>query len=227
MLKKLLIKKQDELIEQLQDNQDNIIQAIQHDPTKAIAYDGKILPQIDWYKGFEDGDEGDSDEGDSDEGDSDEGDGDGDDDKPSTSKKKIGLFNLDNGMSKDFKDLLKANDYELPSKLFKEKQDVSETIKRVNGKIKRTEDYIKKHSTKEGKMRVKLKSIQKTTYARNENELPFYKDYLKRLEHIKAAPKYMKGTGYTQPKRNAYKISSGGQYGNLIIDVPKLMGQLH
>ena len=35
------------------------------------------------------------------------------------------------------------------------------------------------------------------------------------------------GTGYLQSKRNAYKISSGGQYGNLIIDVPKLMGQLH
>ena len=35
------------------------------------------------------------------------------------------------------------------------------------------------------------------------------------------------GKGYTQPKRNAYKISSGGQYGNLIIDIPRLMGQLH
>ena len=34
------------------------------------------------------------------------------------------------------------------------------------------------------------------------------------------------GQGYMQPKRNAYKISSGGQYGNLIIDIPKLMGQL-
>ena len=58
-------------------------------------------------------------------------------------------------------------------------------------------------------------------------------------EDIKLIPKYRNrikivpegkktiGTGYTQPKRNAYKISSGGQYGNLIIDVPKLMGQLH
>ena len=35
------------------------------------------------------------------------------------------------------------------------------------------------------------------------------------------------GQGYMQPKRNAYKISSGGLYGNLIIDIPKLMGQLH
>ena len=34
------------------------------------------------------------------------------------------------------------------------------------------------------------------------------------------------GTGYLQPKRNAYKIQNGGQYGNLVIDVPKLIGQL-
>lgn len=34
------------------------------------------------------------------------------------------------------------------------------------------------------------------------------------------------GTGYLQPKRNAYKVQNGGRYGNLVIDVPKLMGQL-
>ena len=28
-------------------------------------------------------------------------------------------------------------------------------------------------------------------------------------------------------KVQRYKISSGGKYGNLIVDVPKLMGQLH
>ena len=31
---------------------------------------------------------------------------------------------------------------------------------------------------------------------------------------------------YTQPKKNAYKISSSGKYGGLMIDIPKLMGQL-
>ena len=30
----------------------------------------------------------------------------------------------------------------------------------------------------------------------------------------------------TQPKRNAYKISKAGKYGNLTIDVPKVMGHL-
>ena len=31
---------------------------------------------------------------------------------------------------------------------------------------------------------------------------------------------------YTQPKRNAYKIQQNGQYGGLMIDLPKLFGQL-
>ena len=47
---------------------------------------------------------------------------------------------------------------------------------------------------------------------------------------IKIIPEGMKtikkGSGYTQPKRNAYKISSSGKYGGLMIDIPKLMGQL-
>ena len=50
--------------------------------------------------------------------------------------------------------------------------------------------------------------------------------YRNRIKIIPEGKKTI-GTGYTQPKRNAYKISSGGQYGNLMIDVPKLMGQLH
>ena len=48
-----------------------------------------------------------------------------------------------------------------------------------------------------------------------------------RIQIIEEGKKTILGTGYTQPKRNAYKISSGGQYGNLIIDVPRLMEQLH
>ena len=51
--------------------------------------------------------------------------------------------------------------------------------------------------------------------------------YRDRIQIIPEGKKTILGTGYTQPKRNAYKISSGGKYGNLIIDVPKLMGHLH
>ena len=51
--------------------------------------------------------------------------------------------------------------------------------------------------------------------------------YRERIKILPEGKKTILGTGYTQPKRNAYKISSGGQYGNLMIDVPTLMGQLH
>ena len=46
---------------------------------------------------------------------------------------------------------------------------------------------------------------------------------------IKGSPyliKKGKGMYYTQPKRNAYKIQQNGQYGGLMIDLPKLFGQL-
>ena len=48
-------------------------------------------------------------------------------------------------------------------------------------------------------------------------------------ETNKRKPHKKKGTGinkYIQPKRNAYKISQNGQYGGLIIDLPKLYGYL-
>ena len=58
-------------------------------------------------------------------------------------------------------------------------------------------------------------------------DIKLIQNYRNRIQIIDEGKKTILGTGYTQPKRSAYKISSGGQYGNLIIDVPKLMGQLH
>ena len=57
-------------------------------------------------------------------------------------------------------------------------------------------------------------------------DIKLIQKYRNRIKIIPEGKKTI-GKGYTRPKRNAYKISSGGQYGNLIIDVPKLMGQLH
>lgn len=51
-----------------------------------------------------------------------------------------------------------------------------------------------------------LSKIQETTYEQNEKEFPYFRDYLERLGHIEAAPKY-KGEGvrkYKQPKHNVY-----------------------
>ena len=57
-------------------------------------------------------------------------------------------------------------------------------------------------------------------------DIKLIQKYRNRIKMIPEGKKTI-GTGYTQTKRNAYKISSGGQYGNLNIDIPKLMGQLH
>ena len=54
-----------------------------------------------------------------------------------------------------------------------------------------SENYIKERSTKKGEPLKSLSKIQKTTYQRNKTEIPYFEDYLTRLEHIKAAPKYM------------------------------------
>ena len=55
-------------------------------------------------------------------------------------------------------------------------------------------------------------------------DIKLIQKYRNRIKIVPEGKKTLVGEGYTQPKRNAYKISSGGQYGNQIIDVPKLMG---
>ena len=60
-------------------------------------------------------------------------------------------------------------------------------------------------------------------------ELDTLRKYRKTIDDIKNSWKYRttKGSGiYTQKKRNAYKIDQNGQYGGLIIDLPKLFGYL-
>ena len=81
---------------------------------------------------------------------------------------------------------------------------------------------------KKGSLSTTKKSKKKNEYQIDEltKEIKLLQKYRDRIQIIPEGKKTI-GTGYTQPKRNAYKISSGGQYGNLIIDVPKLMGQLH
>ena len=80
----------------------------------------------------------------------------------------------------------------------------------------------KKGSLTKGKGKTKNKDeIDELT-----KDIKLIQKYRNRIKIIPEGKKTI-GTGHTQPKRNAYKISSGGKYGNLIIDVPKLMGQLH
>ena len=59
------------------------------------------------------------------------------------------------------------------------------------------------------------------------NEIKLLQKYRTRIKSFTEANKTMdQGLKYTQPKSSAYKIKSNGQYGDLMIDLPKLIGQL-
>ena len=221
-VKESIDEKQDKLIKQLKENQEKMVEAIEFDPKKAITFKGEKLPAFKWdYHESEDEGE-DKDEG------KDEGKDEDEDEevKPSTSEKKPQYLNLDKGITVEYKNLLEDKGLPIPSEIFKKGSDPNDLITKVNFKIKRNKDYIKEHSTKKGEPYKSLKKIQLSTYQRHKMELPYLEDYLVRLNHIKAAPKYMGEGIHIQKKRNAYKISQNGQYGGLVIDLPKLHGHL-
>ena len=75
-----------------------------------------------------------------------------------------------------------------------------------------------------GKMKVK-NPITKNVVKKEMNAIKRYQSMVKGMK----ADIEQSGTGirrYNQPKRNAYKISQRGQYGGLVIDLPKLHGHL-
>ena len=243
-VKKTIDEKQNKIIEELQNNQEKLVKAIEFkptnaitfDPTRAITLDGKVLPY--YYESGDDesgddesgDDEGGDDEGGDDKsGDDEGGDDEGGDDeevKPSTSENKPTIINLDKGITDRYKSFLEKKELTLPSEILKKGLDPDELIKKVTEKIKRSKDYIESHSTKKGQPFKKLSKRQLSAYQRNKVDIEYLEDYHTRLNHIKAAPKYMGEGIYTHKKRNAYKISQKGQYGGLVIDLPKLHGHL-
>ena len=68
-------------------------------------------------------------------------------------------------------------------------------------KIKRSKDYIESHSTKKGQPFKKLSKRQLSAYQRNKVDIEYLEDYYTRLNHIKAAPKYMGEGIYTHKKK--------------------------
>ena len=165
--KKKTDEKRDELIERLKDNQDRIIQAIEYNPQRALTYEGQTLSKLDWEGkkprgyGFIDTDDEEEEEIDSDDEE--------DKEKPSTSKttKTTSVLNLDKGINDDYNTLLRDKCLDLPSEIFNEQKNVDDTIEKVKAKIKRSEDYIKDNSTKNGETLKKLSKVKKTAYDRN------------------------------------------------------------
>ena len=132
---------------------------------------------------------------------------------------------IDKGFDKD--EIQKLMEYKLspPSDVLKASidgtLDIDEYDKNLGELIKEI-GRQKAHLSTTKKNRAKNKDrIDEIT-----KDIKLLQKYKNRIKIIPEGKKTI-GTGYTQPKRNAYKISSGGKYGNLMIDVPKLMGQLH
>ena len=71
----------------------------------------------------------------------------------------------------------------------------------------------------------KWKTMNKERIDELTKEIKLIQKYRNRIQIMEEGKKTLSGTGYTQPKRNVYKIQSGGQYGNRIIDIPKLQSK--
>ena len=143
--------------------------------------------------------------------------------KPTMMKSKF-KSDMDSGFSID--EVEKLIEYKLspPSDVLKASIDGSLDIDKYDNNLGKQLNKLgaKKGNLSKGKGKTKNKDkIDELT-----KDIKLIQKYRNRIKIIPEGKKTI-GTGHTQPKRNAYKISSGGKYGNLIIDVPKLMGQLH
>ena len=143
--------------------------------------------------------------------------------KPALMEPKI-KSDIDTGFDKDeIQKLMKYGLYP-PSDVLKASIDGSLDIDEYDNNLGKQLNKLgaKKGNLSKGKGKTKNKDkIDELT-----KDIKLIQKYRNRIKIIPEGKKTI-GTGHTQPKRNAYKISSGGKYGNLIIDVPKLMGQLH
>ena len=143
--------------------------------------------------------------------------------KPAMMEPKI-KSDIDTGFDKDeIQKLMKYGLY-TPSDVLKASIDGSLDIDEYYNNLGKQLNKLgaKKSNLSKGQWKTKNKDkIDELT-----KDIKLIQKYRNRIKIIPEGKKTI-GTGHTQPKRNAYKISSGGKYGNLIIDVPKLMGQLH
>ena len=71
-----------------------------------------------------------------------------------------------------------------------------------------------------------IKAYEKNRNFDVANDAALVKKYLNFVKSLRMGEGINSSMNRMQPKRNAYKINKSGQYGGLLIDIPKLMGQL-
>ena len=201
--------KQNQVIAKLQQNnnkQDEIITNIQENQkvlTKGLSdliepYQREIIFRDELPKSIEDGEV-----------------------EPSTSKMKS---NIDSGFSSE--EMIKLMNRNLPPPSIILNSHLDNTIN-LNQFLKEIGEMTKELGRKKGQLsKQKSKTKNKEAISDLSDEIALLQKYRKRINIIEEGAKTV-GTGiYTQKKRNAYKISQNGQYGGLVIDLPKLYGHL-
>ena len=133
--------------------------------------------------------------------------------------------NIDKGFTMNEIERLMSYNLAPPSKIF---ESHVKKIININDYEKDIVEEIKKLGRKKG-------SLSKTQKMRDKNQkqidgltedIKLLQKYKHRLSFIEEGAKTLGEGIYTQKKRNAYKISQGGKYGGLVIDLPKLYGHL-
>ena len=110
-------------------------------------------------------------------------------DKPSTSKKKTTIININKDIDDDYKTFLDVKDLPLPSKIIEENMNLNELIIKTKDKINYSENYIKEKTTKHGKLRKKLSKIQIDTYARHKKKITIPKRLYGQITKYQKCPK--------------------------------------
>ena len=132
--------------------------------------------------------------------------------------------NIDKGFTDE--EMQKLIGYELlaPSDVLQGSISGALNFDEYNGKIGEMLKYL---GRQKGHLSTTKKAKAKNKEAIDEltKEIKLIQKYRDRILIIPEGKETI-GKGHLQPKRNAYKIQNGGQYGNLVIDVPKLIGQL-
>ena len=124
------------------------------------------------------------------------------------------ILNIDNAFNNDERIILKNKELLKPSDLTQVSPDRLVEEKKKSADISKAIGIQKRHSPDKKSFDSELETLRK---------------YRKTIDDVLASYKYKpkKGSGiYTQKKRNAYKVSQNGQYGGLVIDLPKLFGNL-
>ena len=141
--------------------------------------------------------------------------------EPSTSKMKS---DLDIGFSNE--EIMKLTNINLPPPSIILKLHLDNSID-LNEFIKELGEKTKELGRKKGTLSKKSSKTQnKEKISDLSDEIKLLQKYKKRINIIEEGAKTVGKGIYTQKKRNAYKISQNGQYGGLVIDLPKLYGHL-